>query len=203
MKARERLEDAYALYPFEQDPDSDSDSSSPRPSAPPPTPVRSDKSSDSDAFVDESESDCVRRSEAALRKKRKRSTSAMMIDVGERMKLKAWEALGTDDEGAREGATRYMINSGAAVKDVLLGKASRASRGFCLGPGKRVQCESWGREVRRAGLSDMGPVICSNMPGRRDEIWAEASEGSVSRRNGVRWPVDGDGYRVSRFSEHF
>lgn len=202
-KARKRVEDAYALYPFEQDTDSDSDVSSTRPSAPRPTPVTSDDSSDSDAFVDDSESDCSRPSEAAPGKRRKRSASPVM-DKGEKKKLRAGGLLDMDARKPEEGTMGFMATSGDAVKNVLPGKASRASRASLSEPAEGFHGENRGRYVRRAGLSDMGPETGCYIPSWRDEVCAKAAGEFVheSRKSVGKGPVDGNGYRISRFSEH-
>lgn len=201
--ARKRVEDAYILYPFEQAPDSDSDASSPRLRAPPPSPVFSDDSGDDDGFVDESESDFPRQSKAALVKKKKRKRSkSPMIGREEGRKFKAGK-VEMDDWEADVGATGFMVNSGSVMKNILLGKAGRASR-ESLSEYERVREGSQHHCVRRAGLSDMSPDTGSYMSGSRDEVWTKAAEVfPLESSNGVaRGPVDGNGYRASRFSEH-
>ena len=84
----------------------------------------------------------------------------------------------------------------------MRGKASRPPRESYSGPAEESHGGYEGHEVRRAGLSDMGPVIGSNTPRGRDEVWTGVPRGSASTRCGARGPVDGDGYRGSRFFEH-
>ena len=198
-RARKRLEDAYSLYPFEQEPDADSNASPARPSAPWPTPVHSDDSSDGDDLVDDSDSDRPRRSKAALekkKKKKKKRRASAMRKAGETQRLRIGEILGVDDGEPKEGATGFIAESGNGVgKENLQGKASWAPR-------EEIHGGYEGHEVRRAGLSDMGPVIGSNMARGRDVVWTGAPRGSANRRCGAKGPVDGDGYRVSRFFEH-
>ena len=201
--ARKRVEDTYALYPFEQNLHLDSDATSTIPSVPRRTSIHSDDSSDGDAFVDDSESDCPRPRKAALERKRKRSASPV-IDVGERRRVKAGKSWEMDDRTPKEAATGFMVKNGNVMKDILLGEASRTSRTPLSGPEERVHSENWGHYVRRAGLSDMGPVTGSYMSNWRDEVWTNAAEefGLESRKSVAKGPVDGDGYRVSRFCEH-
>lgn len=156
-KARKRLENAYTLCPYEQDPDRDSDAILTRPSAPRPTPVHAEESSDSDVFVDDSESDCPGTSTAARGKKRKRGASPIM----EMRKLK----VGRSDRELKEGATGFMVKSGSVMRDILLGKESRGSPESWLGQAERVHGGYWGCSVRRAGLSDMGREIGSELTG--------------------------------------
>lgn len=203
-KARKRVEDACNLYPSEHDLESDSETTPARLSAPRPTPVQSDDSSDidSDAFVDDSGSDCSRPRKAALGKKRKRSISPMM-DEREKRKSKAGK-VERDDRKADLGATGFMVKSGNVMKNILLGKAGRASRGSLLGPAEKVYGGREHHDMRRAGLSDMGPITGSYTCGWRDEIWTKAAEGFAleSSKDVGKGPVDGNGYRASRFSEH-
>lgn len=202
-KARKRVEEAYTLYPSEQDPDSDSDATLARRSAPRHTLVHSDDSgdSDSDAFVDDSESDCPRPRKATLGKKRKRSKSPI-LDQGERRNLKVGK-VEMGDKKPKEVATGFMVKSGNVVKNILLGKTGRASRESLSGPMEMVYGGRQHQGIRRAGLSDMGPVTGSYTCGWRDEVWTKAAEGFAleSRKGVAKGPVDGNGYRASRFSE--
>ncbi len=91
------------------------------------------------------------------------------------------------------------------MKDILLATARRASRGSFSGSAEQIHGGIWGGSVRRAGLSDMGPEIGSGIGRFRDVVWSKRVEGRAfeSRKGSARGLVDGDGYRVSRFSEHF
>lgn len=204
-KARKRVEEAYTLYPSEQGPDSDSDATPTRPSAPRPTPVQSDDSSDSDSdvFVDDSESDCPRPSKAVRGKKRKRNAS-LLRDVGERRKSKTGRLLEMDDRKAKEDATGSMVKCGNMMEDILVRRAGRAPRVSSPRPREKTQAFGQHPVMRRAGLSDMGPVTGSHTCGWRDEVWNRAAEGFAveSGKGGARGPGDGNGYRASRFCEH-
>ncbi len=125
-----------------------------------------------------------------------------MTDGGERRRFKAGKVLEVDGGRLKEGTTGFMVKSGNAVKDILRGKGGRGSRGSLSEVGERVRGEELGRYVRRAGLSDMGPETGCYTSTRRDEIWTKEL-GLESRRSGAKGPVDVDGYRVSRFLEHF
>ncbi|KAF6239851.1 hypothetical protein HO173_002398 [Letharia columbiana] len=178
-KARKRVEEAYTLYPSEQGQDSDSDATPTRPSAPRPTPVQSDDSSDSDSdvFVDDSERE------------------------GE---SKAGRLLEMDDGKANEDVTGSMVTCGNMMEDILVRKAGPAPRVSSPRPREKTQAFGQHPVMRRAGLSDMGPVTGSHTCGWRDEVWNRAAEGFAveSRKGGARGPGDGSGYRASRFCEH-
>lgn len=125
-----------------------------------------------------------------------------MTDGGERRRFKAGKVLEVDGRRLKKGATGFMVKSGNAVKDILRGKGGWGSRDSLSGVGERVHGEELGRYVRRAGLSDMGPETGSYTSSRRDDVWTKELS-LESRRSGAKGPVDVDGYRVSRFSEHF
>lgn len=134
--------------------------------------------------------------------KRERDTIAAMRGVG---RFKAVEGSSTDEKVVNEPANEYMKKKKKKEKKnnkaATSGKARRES---CSSSRfERRRCEEGGYEVRRAGLSDMGPVICSAyVPNWCDGVWSKGSGGS--RRGGGRGPFEGeDGYRVSRFIEHF
>ena len=108
-----------------------------------------------------------------------------------------------DDMVGKEEAKGFVVKSRDAMKDILLREASGVSWGSVTGPAEGLR---GGQEVRRAGLSDMGPLIGSNMPTWRHGIWSKGLERTTfeGRKGGARGgPVDGDGFRVSRFVEHF
>ena len=159
--------------------------------------------SDSDVFVDESEgSECS----GSGKRKRERERSVLEVNgVGDegRRRLKVVEMSGSV---GKEEAKESRVKSRDVMRDMLLGKASRASCGSLSGPAEGLHGGCWGQEVRRAGLSDMGRTIGSNTPSWRHGVWTKGLEGSTfeRRKGGARGgPVDGSGYRVSRFSEHF
>lgn len=198
-KARKRVEDSYTLYPFEQDSDSDGDATLTRPSAPRPIPVHWNDSSDSDTFVDDSDWDCPSPNKSGLGKKRKRTVSSMMnLKRGREIKAEI------DDRESEESAMGFLVESGNVVRDVLLGKAGRASREYSTRQSGEMQGSGECREIRRAGLSDMSADIGTYMSSRRDKIWTKtggdcALESSDSAAKAV---VGADGCRVSRFFEH-
>ncbi|CAD6585206.1 MAG: hypothetical protein ASARMPRED_002097 [Alectoria sarmentosa] len=174
-KARKPAKSVSTLYNPAKDTDSDRDVTSAQPSAPRPTPINSDDSSDSDTFVDDSESDCPRLSKAALGRKRKRSKSPTM-DEGERRKSKAGK-LEMDDRKANIGATGFMVKSVNVMKDIVGGKAGRASREALSRPAGSLHRNRQHYSVRRAGLSDMSLDTGRYMCGRRYETRSKAAEG--------------------------
>lgn len=133
-------------------------------------------------------------------KKRKRSASRA-TEQGDRRKPRAATLLETDERKPEEGAMGTMVKSGSAVESALPGKASRASRASFSEAAEGVHEEDRGRYVRRAGLSDMGPVTGSYVSSGRDEAWATGFA-LGGRKKVVKGPVDAHGYRISRFTEH-
>ena len=117
------------------------------------------------------------------------------MDKGERRKSKAGK-LDVDDRKANIGATGFMVKSVNVMKDIVGGKAGRASR-----EAGRVHSNRQHYSMRRAGLSDMSLDTGSYLSGRRDETRSKAAEGfAFEARKGVATgPVDGNVYRVSRF----
>lgn len=167
----------------------------------------SESDSDSGVFVDESEeSECSGSGKGGLGGKRKRERSVLEVNgVGDegRRRLKVVEMGGSV---GKEEVKESRVKSRDVMRDMLLGKASRASWGSLSGPAEGLHGGYWGQEVRRAGLSDMGRTIGSNTPSWRHGVWTKRLEGSTfeRRKGGARGgPVHGSGYRVSRFSEHF
>ena len=123
-----------------------------------------------------------------------------MMDGGERRRVKAGRVSHAGDGKRKEHATGFMVKSRNAMKHILLGTTSRGPRGSLWKPVERVQGVDRGYTVRRAGLNDMGPAAGSDMSSRRDGLWTKMVA-VESRNGGAKGPVDGDGYRVSRFTE--
>lgn len=162
-----------------------------------------DESSESDVFVDESEeSECSGSGKGGLggkrkrERKRERERSVLEVDgVGDegKRRLKVVEMSGSV---GKEDAKESRVKSRDVMRDMLLGKASRASWGSLSGPAEGLHGGCWGQEVRRAGLSDMGRTIGSNTPSWRQGVWTKGLEGSTfERRKGGarRGLVDGSG----------
>lgn len=124
------------------------------------------------------------------------------MDEGERRKYKAAK-LDMGDGKRKDGATGFMVKSGNVMRSILLEKASRAQRKSSARPWGVTQTSSQHLHIRRARLNDLGPDAGSNMYGR-DKVWTKAPMrfSRESRKGFVGGPVDGNGYRASRFYEY-
>ncbi len=128
-----------------------------------------------------------------------------MTDAGKRRRVKARKISPMGEKGSKEAATGFMVKSGNTMRDILLETARRASGGSFSGSAEQIHGGNWGGSVRRAGLSDMGPEIGSGVGRFRDVVWGNSAKGFAfeNRKGSARGPVDGNGYRASRFSERF
>ena len=187
-EARKRFGIVHDLSSLDQASDTDSDDPGPGPPAPRNTPAHSDDSGDSDdVSVADTESD------KKGRKKKKRNGSLTRV-VARRM-VKGGKRLSEMDgmePGGNEEATGYAVKSGKGSEDSLLEAASRPEAYSWLAEMVNRGADR-GRDVRRAGLSAIGPA------NGRSRVSERLAFESV--KGGARGPVDGNGHRVSRFVE--